>query len=59
MREAHDEAVQKAMAAFNANAVGIGSARIKYEGLLQKFFKKKFEVMDIKNTVMKLLIYAL
>ncbi|XP_057749590.1 uncharacterized protein LOC130968376 [Arachis stenosperma] len=43
MREAHDEAVQKSMAAFNANAVGVGSARKKYEGLLQKFFKKAFE----------------
>lgn len=47
MREAHEAAVQKSMAAFNANAVGIGSTRTKYEGLLHKFFKKKFEVMDI------------
>ncbi|MED6132973.1 hypothetical protein PIB30_023871 [Stylosanthes scabra] len=43
MRESHDEAVQKSMAAFNANAVGVGSARKKYEVLLQKFFKKAFE----------------
>ncbi|KAJ9136112.1 hypothetical protein P3X46_033223 [Hevea brasiliensis] len=43
LREAHDEAVQKSIAAFNASAVGIGSARTKYEGLLHKFFKKKFE----------------
>ncbi|KAI9087713.1 hypothetical protein K1719_030345 [Acacia pycnantha] len=43
MREAHEESVQKAMAAFNESAVGIGSARKKYEGLLQKFFKKAFE----------------
>ncbi|TKY59207.1 Guanylate-binding protein 6 [Spatholobus suberectus] len=43
MREAHEQAVQKSMAAFNASAVGVGSARKKYEGLLQKFFKKAFE----------------
>ncbi|KAL2318936.1 hypothetical protein Fmac_032812 [Flemingia macrophylla] len=43
MREAHEQAVQKSMAAFNAGAVGVGSARKKYEDLLQKFFKKAFE----------------
>ncbi|XP_061353620.1 uncharacterized protein LOC133298367 isoform X2 [Gastrolobium bilobum] len=43
LREAHEQAVQKSMAAFNASAVGVGSARKKYEGLLQKFFKKAFE----------------
>lgn len=43
LREAHEEAVQKSMAAFNESAVGIGSARKKYEGLLQKFFKKAYE----------------
>ncbi|WCJ27102.1 Guanylate-binding family protein [Euphorbia peplus] len=43
LREAHEEAVQKSLAAFNANAVGIGSVRKKYEGLLQKFFRKAFE----------------
>ncbi|KAK7252117.1 hypothetical protein RIF29_35851 [Crotalaria pallida] len=48
LREAHEEAVQKSMATFNASAVGVGSARKKYEGLLQKFFKKAFE--DYKRT---------
>ncbi|KAK7362781.1 hypothetical protein VNO77_04903 [Canavalia gladiata] len=43
LREAHEQAVQKSVAAFNASAVGVGSARKKYEGLLQKFFKKAFE----------------
>ncbi|XP_038690047.1 guanylate-binding protein 1-like [Tripterygium wilfordii] len=43
LREAHDEAVQKALAVFSTSAVGVGSARKKYEGLLQKFFKKAFE----------------
>ncbi|KAL2341208.1 hypothetical protein Fmac_009148 [Flemingia macrophylla] len=43
MREAHEQAVQKSMAAFNPGAVGVGSARKKYEDLLQKFFKKEFE----------------
>ncbi|KAL2328186.1 hypothetical protein Fmac_021613 [Flemingia macrophylla] len=45
MREAHEQAVQKSMASFNAGAVGVGSARKKYEDLLQKFFKKAFEIM--------------
>lgn len=44
LREAHDEAVRKSLAAFNAGAVGGGSTRKKYEGLLQKFFRKEFEV---------------
>ncbi|KAJ7947028.1 Guanylate-binding family protein [Quillaja saponaria] len=43
LREAHEEAVQKSLAAFNAGAVGVGSARKKNEGLLHKFFKKAFE----------------
>lgn len=43
LREAHEQAVQKSMAAFNASAVGVGAARKKYEGLLQKFLKKAFE----------------
>ncbi|XP_027347044.1 guanylate-binding protein 1-like [Abrus precatorius] len=43
LREAHEQAVQKSMATFNASAVGVGSARKKYEGLLQKFFRKAFE----------------
>ncbi|KAJ4977225.1 hypothetical protein NE237_002331 [Protea cynaroides] len=46
LREAHEEAVQKALAAFNASAVGAGSARHKYEKLLQNFFRKAFEVLD-------------
>ncbi|XP_042478559.1 myosin-3 [Macadamia integrifolia] len=43
LREAHEEAVQKALAAFNASAVGVGSVRQKYEKLLQNFFRKAFE----------------
>ncbi|KAE7995766.1 hypothetical protein FH972_000535 [Carpinus fangiana] len=43
LREAHDEAVRKSLAAFDAGAVGGGSTRKKYEGLLQKFFRKEFE----------------
>jgi len=45
--EGHEQAVQKSMAAFNASAVGVGAARKKYEGQLQKFLKKAFEVFDI------------
>ncbi|KAI3424626.1 GB1/RHD3-type G domain-containing protein [Psidium guajava] len=43
MREAHEEAVQKSLAAFNASAVGAGSARKKHEELLHKFFRRAFE----------------
>ncbi|KAL2588005.1 hypothetical protein AAZV13_13G145700 [Glycine max] len=43
LREAHEQAKQKSMAAFNAIAIGVGSARKTYEGLLLKFFKKAFE----------------
>ncbi|XVF87421.1 hypothetical protein PTKIN_Ptkin18bG0118700 [Pterospermum kingtungense] len=43
LREAHEAAVQKSLAVYNANAVGTGSMRKKYEELLQKFFKKAFE----------------
>ncbi|XP_059435506.1 uncharacterized protein LOC132168530 isoform X2 [Corylus avellana] len=48
LREAHDEAVRKSLAAFDAGAVGGGSTRKKYEGLLQKFFRKEFE--DYRRT---------
>lgn len=37
------------MAAFTASAVGVGSVRTKYEGMLQKFLKKAFEVLNIQN----------
>ncbi|GAV87507.1 GBP domain-containing protein/GBP_C domain-containing protein [Cephalotus follicularis] len=43
MREAHEEAVQKSLAIYNSTAVGAGSARKKFESLLQKFFRKAFE----------------
>jgi hypothetical protein len=43
----YEEAVKKSLAAFNAAAVGIGSARKKYEELLQKFSRRAFEVMNI------------
>lgn len=43
LREEHDEAVQKSISVYNASAVGVGSARQKYEVLLQNFCKKAFE----------------
>lgn len=43
LREAHEEAVQKSLAAFNDTAVGAGTTRQKYEKLLHNFFKKAFE----------------
>ncbi|CAK9181864.1 unnamed protein product [Ilex paraguariensis] len=43
LREAHEEAVQKSLAAFNATAVGAGSTRQKYEKRLQNFLRKAFE----------------
>lgn len=44
IREAHEEAVQKAVAAFNSIAVGAGSVRQKCEKRLYTFLKKEFEV---------------
>ncbi|KAL0693342.1 hypothetical protein Bca4012_060522 [Brassica carinata] len=43
LREEHEEAARKALAMFNANAVGAGLARKKYEDLLHKDLKKKFQ----------------
>ncbi|KAL2341838.1 hypothetical protein Fmac_009778 [Flemingia macrophylla] len=43
LREAHEKAVRISMAAFTASAVGVGSVRTKYEGMLQKFLKMAFE----------------
>ncbi|XP_023543688.1 guanylate-binding protein 3-like isoform X1 [Cucurbita pepo subsp. pepo] len=43
LREAHETAVQKSLAAFNLGAVGAGPVRKKYEGLLEKFYRKAFE----------------
>lgn len=43
LREAHETAVQKSLAAFNSSAVGAGPVRKKYEGLLEKFYRKAFE----------------
>lgn len=48
LKEAHEEAVQKSLSAFNASAVGSGSTRQKYEVLLQNFLQKAFE--DYKQT---------
>ncbi|KAL6546567.1 hypothetical protein OROMI_022288 [Orobanche minor] len=47
LREAHEDAVQKTMATFNATAVGAGSIRQKYEKRIQSFLRKAFE--DIKK----------
>ncbi|KAI3456220.1 hypothetical protein Pfo_012883 [Paulownia fortunei] len=47
LREAHEDAVQKSMAMFNATAVGAGLIRQKYEKRLYSFLKKAFE--DIKK----------
>ncbi|KAJ6797421.1 guanylate-binding protein 3 [Iris pallida] len=43
LREAHEDAVRKALAVFNSGAVGTGSARHNYEKLLDSFFRKAFE----------------
>ncbi|XP_023517652.1 guanylate-binding protein 3-like [Cucurbita pepo subsp. pepo] len=48
LREAHEAAVQKSLVAFNSGAVGAGPVRKKYEGLLEKFYRKAFE--DYKRT---------
>ncbi|XP_010684335.1 uncharacterized protein LOC104898902 isoform X3 [Beta vulgaris subsp. vulgaris] len=52
LREAHEEAVQTALSFFNSHAVGAGSARQKYEMLLQNCFRKEFEEYE-KNTYME------
>ena len=44
MREAHENALKKAVSVFNASAVGAGLARSKFEKLLQTSLKKAFEV---------------
>ncbi|XWS68699.1 hypothetical protein CRYUN_Cryun04dG0113700 [Craigia yunnanensis] len=46
IREAHDEAVQKSVVAFNESAVGAGLTRQKCEGLLHNFFTKASEVIS-------------
>ncbi|KAF5186122.1 Guanylate-binding protein, partial [Thalictrum thalictroides] len=43
LREAHEEAVQKSLAAFNGSAVGVGPVRQKYESFLQTFLRRAFE----------------
>ncbi|KAL7129968.1 hypothetical protein ABFS83_13G102400 [Erythranthe nasuta] len=47
LREENEDAIRKSMATFNANAVGAGLIRQKYEKRLQDFMKKAFE--DIKK----------
>ncbi|KAJ3692265.1 hypothetical protein LUZ60_012615 [Juncus effusus] len=49
LREAHQEALQKSIAAFNATAVGAGLARVNYEKQLNNFCRKAFE--DYKRSV--------
>nr|CAB3460729.1 unnamed protein product [Digitaria exilis] len=43
LREAHEDATRKAISAFNSSAVGAGSARSKFEKLLQSSLRKTFE----------------
>ncbi|CAN6345866.1 unnamed protein product [Urochloa humidicola] len=43
LREAHEDAMRKAISAFNASAVGAGSARSKFEKLLHNSLRKAFE----------------
>ncbi|KAI3681073.1 hypothetical protein L6452_35855 [Arctium lappa] len=43
IQEAHEEAAQKAVAAFNSTAVGAGSVRQRCEKRLHTFLRKEFE----------------
>ncbi|XP_021763216.1 guanylate-binding protein 2-like [Chenopodium quinoa] len=52
LREAHEDTVQNALSIYNSNAVGAGSARQKYEMLLQNYCRKEFENYR-KNTYME------
>jgi hypothetical protein len=45
LREAHEDAIRKAISAFNVSAVGTRSARSKFEKLLHSSLKKAFEVI--------------
>lgn len=54
MREAHERAMNKAMSVFNASAVGAGSARSKFEKLLQTNVKKTFEVTAASHLLLQL-----
>ncbi|KAK3134837.1 hypothetical protein QOZ80_5BG0411370 [Eleusine coracana subsp. coracana] len=49
LREAHEDALRKAIAAFNTCAVGVGSARMKFEKLLHNSLRKTFE--DYKRNI--------
>ncbi|XP_006654786.2 guanylate-binding protein 3 [Oryza brachyantha] len=49
LREAHEDALKKAVSVFSASAVGAGSARSKFEKLLQTSLKKAFE--DYKRNI--------
>lgn len=49
LRGAHEPTVKKALDTFNVNAVGAGSARQRYDKLLQNFVKRTFE--DYKRNV--------
>lgn len=55
LREAHEDASQKAMAEFNSTAVGAGSIRMKYEKRLQNFIKKAFEVKLFLHLLLQIL----
>jgi hypothetical protein len=46
LREAHEDALRKAIATFNASAVGVGSVRSKFEKLLNSSLRKTFEVIS-------------
>ncbi|KAF6986294.1 hypothetical protein CFC21_004074 [Triticum aestivum] len=43
LQEAHERAMNKAISVFNASAFGAGSARSKFEKLLQTTLRKRFE----------------
>ena len=60
MREAHEEAVQKAVATFNAIAVGTGSARQKYEKCFHTLLRKAFEVIfcDVLFRLLIMMLYT-
>ncbi|KAI6703706.1 hypothetical protein NL676_012842 [Syzygium grande] len=48
MREAHEKALRASLAAFNSIAVDAGSARMRYEERLHKFFRRTFEEYKMK-----------
>ena len=59
LQEAHERAMNKAISVFNASAFGAGSARSKFEKLLQTTLRKRFEVTAAPHLLLQLTMPAI